>query len=431
MATSCETVKITKSVADRATRGGLAQKLYLDTELRGFGLCVGARAKTFFVRRTVAGRDMRVAIDRYGVLTVEEARNKARKLLEKMRDGIDPVRERRSKEARGITLGQAWEMYQETLDSKGRAAKTKDDYGKSLRIYLKDWLERPLADITRADVRSRHKAIAAEVASGTYAVKGKRGKPRQRSDRTGLTSANHALRVFRAIYNRALRQHPELPANPCINIDWFKSERKRSAIPSMKLGDWYEAVGRIANPVRRDYLLFVLFTGQRRQSAATARWGDVDFKNKVLHVPRPKGGHAFNLPLTDYLLDLLRSRQTENEELAKAGSLPADTEWIFPAFSTEGHIAEPREKVEGVPFTIHDLRRTFITVAESLDISPYAIKALVNHRQPDGDVTAGYVAHDVERLRDPMQQVTNRLLFLVRGGAEVVPIRQTGTGRSC
>lgn len=52
-------------------------------------------AKTFFVRRLVNGRDMRVTIDRYGVLTVEEARGKARKLLERMREGIDPVRERR------------------------------------------------------------------------------------------------------------------------------------------------------------------------------------------------------------------------------------------------------------------------------------------------------------------------------------------------
>ena len=59
--------------------------------------------------------------------------------------------------------------------------------------------------------------------------------------------------------------------------------------------------------------------------------------------------------------------------------------------------------------TLHDLRRTFITVAESLDISAYAAKRLVNHKM-SGDVTAGYIIADVARLRDPMQKITDRLL---------------------
>ena len=46
--------------------------------------------------------------------------------------------------------------------------------------------------------------------------------------------------------------------------------------------------------------------------------------------------------------------------------------------------------LSGVPFTLHDLRRTFITIAESLELSQYAIKHLVNHKTPN-DVTAGYI----------------------------------------
>ena len=34
----------------------------------------------------------------------------------------------------------------------------------------------------------------------------------------------------------------------------------------------------------------------------------------------------------------------------------------------------------GVTFTIHDLRRTFITIAESQDISAYSLKHLLNHK---------------------------------------------------
>ncbi|VTL97867.1 Uncharacterised protein [Pseudomonas aeruginosa] len=67
-------------------------------------------------------------------------------------------------------------------------------------------------------------------------------------------------------------------------------------------------------------------------------------------------------------------------------------------------------------FTVHGLRNTFITVAESLDVSPYAIKMLVNHSLPDkGDVTGGYMSIELERLRGPMQEITDRLRLLCDG----------------
>jgi integrase len=66
-------------------------------------------------------------------------------------------------------------------------------------------------------------------------------------------------------------------------------------------------------------------------------------------------------------------------------------------------------KASGIDFTLHDLRRTFSTIAESLDIPAYAIKRLLNHKMPS-DVTAGYIVMDVERLREPMQKITDYIL---------------------
>ena len=52
-------------------------------------------------------------------------------------------------------------------------------------------------------------------------------------------------------------------------------------------------------------------------------------------------------------------------------------------------------------------------MAESTEMSVYALKALVNHAQ-SGDVTAGYVQHSVERLRVPAQRVADELRRLCR-----------------
>jgi integrase len=104
------------------------------------------------------------------------------------------------------------------------------------------------------------------------------------------------------------------------------------------------------------------------------------------------------------LVELLERRHAE-----AAGA------FVFPGDGKEGHIVEPRKQVlrvsreSGVDFRVHDLRRTFATVAESLDIPAYALKRLLNHKTSN-DVTAGYIIADVERLRDPMQKVTDHIL---------------------
>jgi integrase len=111
-------------------------------------------------------------------------------------------------------------------------------------------------------------------------------------------------------------------------------------------------------------------------------------------------------------------------------------DYVFPGAGAAGHIIEPRKlmaqvtKSSGVHFTVHDLRRTFITIAESLDIPAYALKRLMNHKMSN-DVTAGYIIVDVERLRKPMQHVTDYILkcMEVIEMAEVITIPVTTKGQ--
>lgn len=163
----------------------------------------------------------------------------------------------------------------------------------------------------------------------------------------------------------------------------------------------------------RDFLLIALFTGMRRNEIASLRWEHIDLRERALHIPRTKNGDPLDLPLSDFLVGLLRERQ------GQAGTSP----WVFPSTGRKGHIVETKKftarvtERSGVTFTLHDLRRTFITIAESLDIPHYALKRLLNHRL-SGDVTAGYIVSDMERLRGPVSLVAAKVLKNVAADTE-------------
>ncbi len=142
-------------------------------------------------------------------------------------------------------------------------------------------------------------------------------------------------------------------------------------------------------------------------------------KGRTLSVHNTKNNETHTLPLSDFLFDLFLQRQ-----------LVRVNEYVFPGNGAAGHIIEPRKKMAhvteatGILFTAHDLRRTFITIAESLDIPAYALKRLLNHKMTN-DVTAGYIIVDVERLRKPMQLVTDFILksMGVVKSAEIITIQ--------
>jgi integrase len=150
----------------------------------------------------------------------------------------------------------------------------------------------------------------------------------------------------------------------------------------------------------------------------------VDFRGRTVTLRDTKNGEDHTLPLSDFLVELLERRKTES-----------DQGFVFPGEGSTGHIVEPRKQMEkvtaisGVAFTLHDLRRTFITIAESIDIPAYSLRRLLNHKMRN-DVTAGYIITDVERLRRPMHQIADFILKAagVKQSAEVVTLSREAVG---
>jgi len=166
----------------------------------------------------------------------------------------------------------------------------------------------------------------------------------------------------------------------------------------------------LPNRTAGDFLKLVLFTGLRRREAAALTWNEVDFTGRVIRLAarRTKGGRKLDLPMSSFVRDLLIARRALGKE---------PSGWVFCADSASGHIEEPKfalalvKEKTGIEVSVHDLRRGYLTVAESVDISPYALKALANHSL-GFDVTSGYLQLTTERLRESAQRVSDRLVEL-------------------
>lgn len=76
-----------------------------------------------------------------------------------------------------------------------------------------------------------------------------------------------------------------------------------------------------------------------------------------------------------------------------------------------GMVRRVRAK-SGIKFTFHDLRRTFLTMGEKLDVPPYALKRMVNH-SVSNDMTGRYLILDLERLRSHMSRSTEAFVSLL------------------
>ncbi|WP_299974621.1 integrase family protein [uncultured Pseudoteredinibacter sp.] len=396
--------KLTKSYIDRLPlppkkpNGAATQSIYRDDAIPGFGILVGSGGtKSFFIEKRINGRVKRMSLGRYGHLTPTQARSRAMETLGEIATGKDPVAQKKVYQAQQITLLEAFEDY---LDiRKDLKPGTINNYRKCLDGCLKDWQKKRLADISKDQVEERHREI------------GQRAPAR----------ANNTMRVLRAVFNHAIAKFEDEKGKPLLSFNpvdrlsqnraWYRIERRRSFIKSNELKDWYEATLNLENEVSRDYLHFVLLTGLRKMEAAKLTWENIDFKDKSLTIHDTKNKMPHSLPLTDHLMEILIRRKACTRY-----------QWVFPSPVDNTHLREPRGSIKQVsqvlsePFTLHDLRRTFITIAESLDIPAYALKQLLNHKDPN-DVTAGYIIASTERIREPMNKISRYIVDHWNNGA--------------
>ena len=397
-------MKITKSFVDSLPVPAKGYTLHWDSELKGFGVRVTPSGiKTFILQRRIHGKDRRISLGRFGAVTVEQARRDAKVKSGQIASGNDPVADKQRAKAAQVPLSQCMADY--FTSRKTLAPKTIKDMQATLQWGCPLWLSLPAARITRNMVERRHRELGEK----------------------GHGAANKWGRYLRALLNFAAAKYTDPEGQPILTDNpvkvlsstraWYRIERRQSVIQPHQLSAWWAAVQGLRNDAHRDYFLTLALTGLRKEEARTLQWADVDFKAKTLTVHNTKNHSSHTLPMGPYLAAMLDARE-------RLGPL------VFT--SMHGVIGNLRYSLEaiartsGVKFMVHDLRRTFATIAESLDIPAYALKRLMNHKT-QGDVTGGYLVITTERLRAPMKKIEDFVLRAagVRESADVVRLGRT------
>lgn len=373
-----EAVRLTKSYIDKLVAPQSGYDMHWDKTVKGYGLRVSREGKkTFIAMGRVKGKLVQFTLGPYGVLTEDAARKRAQKVLQDMREGIDPRDVQKQDDAMKVTLQQVCDAY---VARPGKLkASSKDTIERHVRTTFAAWAGKPIISITEDMCKARYREML------TKGLRGKGGAPGQ---------ANQAFSVLGALINYASRQYKRADGTPVVTLnpaEVLKDDRVRlkprtSRIPDSKVGavwsslrKWRSETANRETRASLDLVSFLLLTGCRLSEGNSLRWEQVNLDDAHWHLPDPKNSNEVFLPLAEQAVALLKLRRDE-----VAG------EFVFPSWSKAGHIMDPRDvmkkvsEVAGVKLTNHDLRRTFTNISlRCCRIEKFRTDLLTNHLTRD------------------------------------------------
>ena len=140
-------INLTKNtIASLKWSGKRAQEFYWDTKQQNLALRLTSGARSYVFQRKLNGKKISKTIGRSENMSVEEARERVRKLSIQVDDGIDPkVASKQSRIEKLTTL----DLYNEMIKAKKRKALTLRDYKKCIDIYFILWRDLPWKSVSK------------------------------------------------------------------------------------------------------------------------------------------------------------------------------------------------------------------------------------------------------------------------------------------
>lgn len=389
------------------------QAFLWDTDVRQLAVRSTGATKAFVFKSTIKGASLRLTIGDVRDWSIGKAREEARTLQTLIDQGIDPREVRKQQEAEkaataarsATSLSDAIKEYvkdkRRSKDNLPLKPRTKADYlgmigpakdfengSKGQAGPLYPLANKSIYEITGDDIRAVHAAAL------------KRGE----------RQAAYSAQVLRAVFNWF---GVKVPGNP---FDKALPGRERIAIPQARatgepipaerIGAWWRAVDKAANPESRDYIKFLILTGCRVSEPKQITVEDCDLVAGRVILRDTKNRKDHSILLSRQASEIVK-RNAENKKPALN---------LFSLDNCKKTIATI-ERRSGAEFRLKDLRSTFASIAGGL-VSAYVLKKMMNHAGT-GDVTAQhYVRLNDADLRAGWQAVAD---YIESKATEEVP----------
>jgi integrase len=370
------TVMLTSRFVDSVKPTPAKRVEYFDENVTGLALRVtesGAKSWTVLYRHR--GRLRRLTLGSVDVLTLAQARERARDELYAANKGADPATVKQSGR-RAETIGDLATLY---IDKWARPRKRSWKADRNLldRKVLPKWRHRAIVDIKRTDVRQLVEGVA------------EAGAP---------VVANRVAALLSKMFSFAL-DRDLIEVSPATRIPRPGREQARDRVLSdAEIRLLWMAWDALPEPMAAFYRLRLL-TAQRGGEVANMRWQDVDLESCWWTIPAAvsKNKLAHRVPLNDSAAAILASL------LTKAAK---DQVFVLGAWQrVNGAGARGRRQRANAAATFpvedfrgHDLRRTAASLMASGGIPRLTISKILNH--VERTVTAVYDRHsyDPEKL---------------------------------
>ncbi|MDH3611973.1 MAG: tyrosine-type recombinase/integrase [Gammaproteobacteria bacterium] len=376
---------ITKRLIDRFVYEGKngSRDVRWDDRLPGFGVRIYPSGfKSFVLSYRCQGRKRLMVLGRYGVLTLDMARDNARQAMVDSVVGSDPL-DQRAKRNQGETVADLAETYIERHAKVHKRTWIADQ--RAINKYvLPAWATKKIRNLDRSDVARLHHDVG----------------------RVYPYTANRLLELISKMCElaRVWGFVDEGATNPARGITRFKEHKRDRYVTPQELPKLAAAIDNESNLYARYALWLFLLTGLRKSELLQARWTHVDWDREELSIHDTKNGRPLHLPLSSAALALLR--QLPREE---------GNPFLFPGRDPGKNLvnidkAWRRIRAEaGVPdVRLHDLRRTVGSWLAQSGNSLHLIGRVLNHRTPS--TTQVYARFGNDHVRDALESLGQNLL---------------------